>query len=116
LVCSQLGFDPWLDAVVGVGDTAWRKPQPEFSRYMIERITANPATTLMIGDSPFDLEAGAVVGMRCAAVCTGSHDSQQLRNCDYPTIGIFDDLYELGHNLFALTPPGRREPMPTVSP
>lgn len=116
MVCTHLGFAPWLDAVVGPGDTPWRKPQPEFSRHIIDSLKATPAATLMIGDSPFDLEAGAVVGMHCAAVCTGSHDRDQLNACGQPSIGIFDDLYELGHNLFALTPPRRREPMPTVSP
>lgn len=115
-VCSHLGFDQWLETVAGANDTPYRKPQPEFSQHILNLLDAAPDSTLMIGDSPFDMESAAVVGMPCAAVCTGSHSRPQLKSCGFDPIGIFDDFHELGQKLFALPLPGQREPMPTVSP
>lgn len=115
-VCTHLGFDRWIEAAIGAGDTPYRKPQPEFSQHILSRLGTAPGTTLMVGDSPFDLEAGAAVGMRCAAVCTGSHTRAQLDDCGFSAIGIYDDLYELGHQLFGLPLPEQYHSMPTARP
>lgn len=78
-VCTHLEVDELLDDVVGAGDTAWLKPEPAFARWALERIGATAADTCLVGDSPFDVEAAARVGMGFVGVTTGTHDEAQLR-------------------------------------
>jgi phosphoglycolate phosphatase len=80
--------------VLGAGDTAFRKPQREFSALALERIGAGPHETVLVGDSPYDIDAAHVVGMRCACVTTGTHTAEELRLAGADA--IYDDLPALG--------------------
>lgn len=77
-VLSHLGLDGYFQTVAGAGDTPYRKPQPEFTDYVLAQTGAAPETTLLVGDSPFDVEAGRVRGLAVAAVATGSHGLGEL--------------------------------------
>lgn len=77
-ICAHLGFTPRLARVFGAGDTPWIKPQPEFAAHVLHDLGADAATTLLIGDSPFDVAAAHNGGFACWAVCTGTHDAAQL--------------------------------------
>ncbi len=113
-LCHHMGFDRWLDFVVGTRDTPYRKPQPEFTRHMLELLGTTPEETILVGDSPFDIEAGAVVGMPCYVVATGSHTREQLLAAKPAPAGVYADFYGFGQAVFGLTPPARRESMPAV--
>ncbi|WP_221032819.1 HAD family hydrolase [Actomonas aquatica] len=78
-VCEHLGVAKLLDDVVGAGDTEWLKPEPKFAAWALERIGADAATTCLVGDSPFDVQAAARAGMGFVGVTTGTHDQAQLR-------------------------------------
>lgn len=78
-VCTHLGLDPYLSIVVGATDTPWYKPDPAFSRHVLERLGAEAASTVLVGDSPWDVEAAARAGMGFCGVATGTHSAEELR-------------------------------------
>jgi phosphoglycolate phosphatase len=81
-VCSHLGLDPWLAGVFGATDTPWLKPQPEFTAHVLGALGAGAATTALVGDSPWDIEAARQGGLAgCFAVTTGTHSEDELRAC-----------------------------------
>jgi HAD superfamily hydrolase (TIGR01509 family) len=77
-ICAHLGLAPFLTDNFGAGDTPWLKPQPEFSAHVLGRLGATPATTVLIGDSPFDVQAAHNGGFACWAVTTGTHNATEL--------------------------------------
>ncbi len=90
-VCTHLGVMPYLDAVFGAKDTTWLKPQPEFAAHVLAQLGAARETTLLIGDSPFDVKAAHNGGFACWGVTTGTHDAAQLRAAGAE--GVFADLF-----------------------
>jgi HAD superfamily hydrolase (TIGR01509 family) len=90
-ICAHLGLDPFLRGVFGAKDTPWLKPQPEFAAHVLGQLGATPETTLLIGDSPFDVQAAHHGGFPCWCVTTGTHTAEELRvaNAD----AVFDDLF-----------------------
>jgi phosphoglycolate phosphatase len=77
-ICDHLGLTACLHAVFGARDTPWLKPQPEFAAHVLATLGATPATTLLIGDSPFDVKAAHNGGFACWCVTPGTHDAAQL--------------------------------------
>jgi HAD superfamily hydrolase (TIGR01509 family) len=78
-VCEHLGVTPLVDGVFGAKDTPWLKPQPELSAHVLAALGAEPATTLLVGDSPFDVQTARNGGFVCWAVTTGTHTAEELR-------------------------------------
>jgi phosphoglycolate phosphatase-like HAD superfamily hydrolase len=93
-ICAHLGVAPLLDGVFGAGDTPWLKPQREFSDHVLRTLGADAATTLLVGDSPFDVETARHAGFPGWCVTTGTHDAAQLRAAGADA--IFADLRSLG--------------------
>lgn len=91
LVCAHLGVTPYLHGIFGAKDTPWLKPQPEFAAHVLAQLGGQPATTLLIGDSPFDVQAAHNGGFPCWGVTTGTHDAAQLRAAG--AAGVFPDLF-----------------------
>lgn len=97
-IADHLGWTPHLDLVVGRLDTAWTKPAPELTEHVLEKLGANRENTIMVGDSPFDVETGKAVGLRTYVVTTGSHSAEQLTATRAD--GVFGGLPDLGQALF----------------
>jgi len=96
-ICAHLGLAPYLTANFGAGDTPWLKPQREFATHALEKLHANPVTTLLIGDSPFDVAAAHNGSFTCWCVTTGTHDATQLTAAKADR--VFPDLTTLLANL-----------------
>lgn len=105
-ICAHLGVTPYLDLVLGANDTAWRKPQPEFSALALQRLGTAAAETVMIGDSPYDIEAARAGGMACLCVTTGTHNAEELAAAGADA--IYPDLWALGSAVFGIDPPDSR--------
>lgn len=93
-ICAHLGVTPFLRGVFGARDTAWLKPQPEFAAHVLEQLGARPETTLLVGDSPFDVQAAHHGAFPCWCVTTGTHDAAQLAAAKADA--VFPDLIALG--------------------
>lgn len=96
-ICAHLGVTPFLRGVFGARDTAWLKPQPEFAAHVLEQLGARAETTLLVGDSPFDVQAAHHGGFPCWCVTTGTHDAAQLAAAKADA--VFSDLIALGEAL-----------------
>jgi phosphoglycolate phosphatase len=96
-VCAHLGITPFLRGVFGAKDTAWLKPQPEFAAHVLAQLNARPETTMLVGDSPFDVKAAHQGGFACWCVTTGTHDESQLRAAGAEA--VFPDLFALRETL-----------------
>jgi len=96
-ICTHLGLSPFLSGVYGAGDTPWLKPQREFTDHVLRELRANAAATLLVGDSPFDVETARAAGFPCWCVTTGTHGEAQLRVAGAEK--IFPDLATLGASL-----------------
>jgi len=103
-VLEHLGFDAHLDGIIGTYDTPWRKPEPEFSQHALETMQADPASSIMVGDSPYDILAGVAGEMRTYVVATGSHSVEELEQCDPPADGVYRDLPHFAEEFLGLSP------------
>ena len=69
-----------FDTVVGGDETERHKPDPEPLLLAAERIGADPAETVYVGDSPFDVRAAKAAGMHAIGVTWGRiHDRGEAR-------------------------------------
>ncbi len=98
-VCAHLGVTPFLKGIFGAKDTPWLKPQPEFAAHALAQLGARAETTMLIGDSPFDVQAAHNGGFACWCVTTGTHDAAQLRAAGAEA--VFEDLFALQRALGA---------------
>jgi phosphoglycolate phosphatase len=78
LIANYLGFTPYLAGNFGAQDTPWLKPEPAFTAHVLTALNAAAATTLLVGDSPFDVQAALNAGFPCWAVSTGTHSAAEL--------------------------------------
>ncbi len=92
-VCAHLGVTPFLRGIYGAKDTPWLKPEPEFAAHVLLQVGAMAATTMLIGDSPFDVQAAHNGGFVCWAVTTGTHSEEELHAAKAEA--VFPDLFAL---------------------
>jgi phosphoglycolate phosphatase len=93
LICDHLEITGFFGAIVGAKDTPWLKPAPEFTAHVLEKLGAAPATSLLVGDSPYDVQAAHAGPFPCWAVTTGTHSAEQLSEAGADQ--IFPDLIAL---------------------
>jgi phosphoglycolate phosphatase len=99
-ICRHAGLEPYLQMVLGAGDTPYRKPQREFSEMALGRLGTQARETVLVGDSPYDIEAARHVGMAVPCVSTGTHTAAELRAAGAEE--VFADLHALGQVVFGL--------------
>lgn len=102
---AHLGLTDLLDGAFGTGTEKmpWRKPQREYSEAVLAAMNSVPAKTLMVGDSPFDIQAAAV-DMPVACVTTGTHMPETLLPALPNPELIFGNMFQLGHALWGFGP------------
>lgn len=98
---AHLKLDQWLDSIIGTGETPFRKPQPEFTRLALDKLSTTPENSILIGDSPFDYQTAAAFEIDCYLLSTGTHSEQELSE-ETEAKAIFSDLYQLGAAVFDL--------------
>jgi phosphoglycolate phosphatase len=89
-VCAHLGLAPLLQGIFGALDTPWLKPQREFSDHVLHTLGAKAATTLLVGDSPYDVQTAQNAGFPSWCVTTGTHSAAELKAAG--ATKIFPDL------------------------
>jgi HAD superfamily hydrolase (TIGR01662 family) len=89
---DRMGLGSRLDAAVFSSEVGLRKPDPRIFREALDRLKAEPAETVFVGDRLYDDVSGAqAVGMR--AVLT--HQFRQEEDPDYHPDAVIEDLREL---------------------
>jgi phosphoglycolate phosphatase len=95
--CTHLGLDPLLDGNFGATDTPWLKPDPQFTRHVLSALGADAATTVLVGDSPYDFQAARNAGLAFIGVTTGTHTADELRAAGAEQ--VWADLFEVAREL-----------------
>ncbi|MGH7476154.1 MAG: HAD-IA family hydrolase [Longimicrobiales bacterium] len=96
IACCGLTLDAF-DVAIYADDVELGKPDPEPVLLALERLDRlSPASVLMVGDSPHDIEAGRAAGVRTAAVLWGPFERAVLEAArpDY-VVGSWAELLEL---------------------
>lgn len=88
-----VGIHPYMDAIITIDDVVNAKPHPEPVLKAMELIGADPATTLMLGDSTVDIKSAVAAGATAVGVAWSLKGGQILRDAgaDY----VIDDMREL---------------------
>jgi HAD superfamily hydrolase (TIGR01549 family) len=76
-------------------DVEASKPDPDLVRAALEK--AGTADAVMIGDTPWDVEAARRAGIETICVITGGFSEQELR--DAGAVAVFESVAELRKNL-----------------
>lgn len=83
-----------FDGVVSSDDAAASKPDPDIMLAALEQAGVAPAQAVMIGDTPYDIEAASRAGVATLAFRCGGWDDQALSGA----MAIYDDPADLlGH-------------------
>lgn len=90
-----LGIGDLADATTCADDAEHSKPAPDIFQAALARLPGAAASeALVVGDSPFDVQAAARAGMRCIGVLTGGFAEAELRRAG--AIAVYRDVAELG--------------------
>ena len=74
-------------------DEANSKPHPQMLEQLMDSLSVEPAQTLMIGDTEYDMEMARRAGAHALAVSYGVHELPRLQR--WPTLGHLDSITEL---------------------
>jgi phosphoglycolate phosphatase len=88
---EDLGVAGEFTLIAGSDTTSSRKPSPEPVRYVLRATGTRPEDALMIGDSPYDIEAAKGAGVKTVAVTYGYRDRALLKDADH----VIEDMGEL---------------------
>ena len=72
------GLRPLVDAVTTADDVRDPKPAPDPILLALHRFRALPKDAWMVGDGPFDVEAGRAAGVRTIAALWGTREQDAL--------------------------------------
>lgn len=92
-VLEDTGFGRFFFATRCADETA-SKPDPLMLRELMFEASAEPAATLMVGDTHFDLEMARNARVPSVGIAHGVHGRDELAACG--PLAIVNDLFELG--------------------
>ncbi|PTY06246.1 HAD family hydrolase [Opitutaceae bacterium EW11] len=93
-VMGYLKVADLLDGIFGAFDTPWLKPDVRFAEYVLKALDAKPATTCLVGDSTYDVEAARTARLTSFCVTTGTHAAEELQKAG--ATAVYPDLQTLG--------------------
>jgi HAD superfamily hydrolase (TIGR01509 family) len=85
---SLLGAEDLLEGSTSKGDAKISKPSPEIFQAALERVRTDPAETLIVGDTPYDVLAAHRAGIAVAALLCGGFGRDLLSKAEF----LFDDI------------------------
>ena len=84
-------YDRFEGRIFSATEVGHGKPEPDLFLYAAERMGVKPASSAVIEDSPFGVEAAKAAGMTSFAYAGGLVPAERLRDADV----VFDDMREL---------------------
>jgi HAD superfamily hydrolase (TIGR01549 family) len=76
---KKLGVEDLIEASTSADDAEHSKPCPDIFEAALERVQCRADAALVIGDSPYDIQAASKAGMRTIAFLSGGFSEEQLR-------------------------------------
>ncbi len=85
--------DGWTSSA----DVESTKPEPDLVHAALQKAAADAGEAMMIGDTPYDVEAAKRAGVPTLAVLTGGFSAQELREAGARE--VYESVVELGEDL-----------------
>jgi HAD superfamily hydrolase (TIGR01509 family) len=85
------GAKDLVQAVTSAGDTENSKPDPDIVQVALKKMGLPPDEALMMGDTPYDIEAAGKAGVGTIALRCGGWDDADLGDA----VAIYDDPADL---------------------
>lgn len=98
--CKTLKIDHYFDHIIGLDQQLLKKPEKAFSEYALQQVSSCSKSTVLIGDSTFDIDAAYAIDIPIYSVVTGTHTREELLNHHNKPTEIFENMYDLGQTLF----------------
>lgn len=99
-----LDAEDLVDGYTSADDVGCSKPCPDIFESALQKAGVRPDEALVIGDTPYDIEAASKAGLKTIAVRSGKFPDEALEGA----IAVFDDVAELLAR-FDASPLGRVE-------
>lgn len=90
-----LGVGDLLEGTTSKEDAKFSKPSPEIFQAALERVKGDPARTLVVGDTPYDILAAHRMASAIAAVRCGGFPEESLTKAEF----VFDDVAQVAKEL-----------------
>ncbi len=88
---ERIGITGLIDHVATSKDARTTKPAPDIVLAALERAKSDPNDALLLGDTPYDIEAAAAAGVRAVALRAGGWPDDRLRGAAH----IYDDPQDM---------------------
>jgi HAD superfamily hydrolase (TIGR01509 family) len=88
---KQVGLDDLIEESTSASDAESSKPDPDIVVAALEKADLGPNAALMLGDTPYDVEAAARAGVGTVALLCGGWDARALHDA----IAIYRDPADL---------------------
>jgi HAD superfamily hydrolase (TIGR01509 family) len=86
-----VGLDDLIEEKTSASDAESSKPDPDIIRAALEKGKLSPPTAILLGDTPYDIEAATRAGVDTVALLCGGWDADALRGA----IAIYEDPADL---------------------
>ena len=90
-----LGVGDLLEGTTSKEDAQFSKPSPEIFQAALDRTKSDPARTIAVGDTPYDILAAHRIPVPVVALRCGGFAEELLAKAEF----VFDDLNELTREL-----------------
>lgn len=97
VMLKAIGADEHITKVLRGDQVEASKPAPDVFALAVESLDLDPETTIVVGDSRWDIKAAKGAGLACLAVQTGGTTRRQLE--DEGAAAVYDDVADLLENL-----------------
>lgn len=86
--------EPYIDAKTSADDAESSKPDPDIIEVALRKTGCPPERVLMLGDTPYDIEAAAKAAIKTVALRSGGWGDVELKDA----LAIYDDPADLLEN------------------
>jgi HAD superfamily hydrolase (TIGR01509 family) len=90
-----LGVGDLLEGTTSKEDAQFSKPSPEIFQAALDRVKSDPAFTIAVGDTPYDILAAHRMALPVVAVRCGGFAEELLAKAEF----VFDDLNAMTREL-----------------
>jgi HAD superfamily hydrolase (TIGR01509 family) len=90
---AVLDADDAIDHITSVADVDNSKPDPDVFQRALDIAELVPERAIVLGDTPWDIEAAEKVGLKCVCVESGGWSRRDLESAG--AVGVFHDPREL---------------------
>lgn len=97
---EQARLDDLLDTTISADDTARSKPNPDLIQTALAALKLAERDVIMVGDTPYDIEAAQAAGIDIVAFTCGGWDVAALKGAVEIYTGPHDLLYHFEKSVF----------------